>query len=91
VRHFHEKLKEVEAIHLTYSWVKQAMQGGTSNSKHRESQMIEALKKEAGRGSKRLARLLGVQAHIVCLEVEVRRHGCELGAGGRHCARKTRA
>ena len=27
VRHFHEKLKEVEGIHLSYSWVKQALQG----------------------------------------------------------------
>ena len=27
VRHFHEKLKEVEGIRLSYSWVKQALQG----------------------------------------------------------------
>jgi len=27
VRHFHEKLKEVERIQLSYSWVKQALQG----------------------------------------------------------------
>jgi len=27
VRHFHEKLKEVENIQLSYSWVKQALQG----------------------------------------------------------------
>ena len=27
VRHFHEKLKEVEGIQLSYSWVKQALQG----------------------------------------------------------------
>jgi hypothetical protein len=27
VRHFHEKLKETEGIHLSYSWVKQALQG----------------------------------------------------------------
>jgi transposase len=27
VRHFHEKLKEVEGILLSYSWVKQALQG----------------------------------------------------------------
>ena len=27
VRHFHEKLKETEGIQLSYSWVKQALQG----------------------------------------------------------------
>jgi transposase len=27
VRHFHEKLKEMEGIQLSYSWVKQALQG----------------------------------------------------------------
>ena len=27
VRHFHEKLKEVEGIELGYTWVKQALQG----------------------------------------------------------------
>src|ERR1700719_1108413 len=27
VRHFHEKLKEAEGIELSYSWVKQALQG----------------------------------------------------------------
>jgi transposase len=27
VRHFHEKLKEVEGIELSYTWVKQALQG----------------------------------------------------------------
>jgi transposase len=27
VRHFHEKLKEVEGIRISYSWVKQALQG----------------------------------------------------------------
>jgi transposase len=27
VRHFHEKIKEVEGIRLSYSWVKQALQG----------------------------------------------------------------
>jgi len=27
VRHFHEKLKQVEGIQLSYSWVKQALQG----------------------------------------------------------------
>lgn len=27
VRHFHEKLKELHGIHLSYSWVKQALQG----------------------------------------------------------------
>lgn len=27
VRHFHEKLREVEGIELSYSWVKQALQG----------------------------------------------------------------
>ena len=27
MRHFHEKLKEVEGIRLSYSWVKQALQG----------------------------------------------------------------
>jgi transposase len=28
VRHFHEKLREEHAIELSYSWVKQALQGG---------------------------------------------------------------
>ncbi len=28
VRHFHEKLKEEHTIRLSYSWVKQALQGG---------------------------------------------------------------
>src|ERR1019366_7564045 len=27
VRHFHEKLQEVEGIELSYTWVKQALQG----------------------------------------------------------------
>ena len=27
VRHFHEKLREVEQIELSYTWVKQALQG----------------------------------------------------------------
>lgn len=27
VRHFHEKLRQLEDIHLSYSWVKQALQG----------------------------------------------------------------
>jgi hypothetical protein len=27
VRHFHEKLKEEHGIHLSYTWVQQALQG----------------------------------------------------------------
>jgi transposase len=35
VRHFHEKLKERENIHLSYSWVKQALQGAGLVAKRR--------------------------------------------------------
>jgi transposase len=36
VRHFHEKLREVEGIHLSYSWVKQALQGAGLVAKRRK-------------------------------------------------------
>jgi transposase len=36
VRHFHEKLKEVEEIRLSYSWVKQALQGAGLVTKRRK-------------------------------------------------------
>ena len=41
VRHFHEKLKEEHGIHLSYTWVQQALQGaglvarGRRRGKHR--------------------------------------------------------
>jgi hypothetical protein len=36
VRHFHEKLQEVEKIRLSYSWVKQALQGAGLVAKRRK-------------------------------------------------------
>lgn len=36
VRHFHEKLREVEGIRLSYSWVKQALQGAGLVSRRRK-------------------------------------------------------
>ena len=36
VRHFHEKLKETEGIQLSYSWVKQALQGAGLVAKRRK-------------------------------------------------------
>jgi transposase len=36
VRHFHEKLREVEGIRLSYSWVKQALQGAGLVAKRRK-------------------------------------------------------
>src|SRR6202049_319144 len=36
VRHFHEKLAELENIHLSYSWVKQALQGAGLVAKRRK-------------------------------------------------------
>lgn len=36
VRHFHEKLGEVEDIHLSYSWVKQALQGAGLVARHKK-------------------------------------------------------
>ena len=36
VRHFHEKLKEKEGIRLSYSWVKQALQGAGLVAKRRK-------------------------------------------------------
>jgi len=36
VRHFHEKLREVEGIELSYSWVKQALQGAGLVAKRRK-------------------------------------------------------
>src|SRR5277367_3368610 len=36
VLHFHEKLKELENIHLSYSWVKQALQGAGLVAKRRK-------------------------------------------------------
>jgi transposase len=36
VRHFHEKLKQVEGIRLSYSWVKQALQGAGLVSRRRK-------------------------------------------------------
>ena len=36
VRHFHEKLREVESIALSYSWVKQALQGAGLVAKRRK-------------------------------------------------------
>src|SRR6202163_3319868 len=36
VRHFHEKLKEMEGIQLSYSWVKQALQGAGLVAKRRK-------------------------------------------------------
>jgi transposase len=36
VRHFHEKLKETESIQLSYSWVKQALQGAGLVTKRRK-------------------------------------------------------
>lgn len=36
VRHFHEKLKQVEGIEISYSWVKQALQGAGLVSRRRK-------------------------------------------------------
>jgi len=36
VRHFHEKLKELENVQLSYSWVKQALQGAGLVAKRRK-------------------------------------------------------
>src|ERR1700674_5057335 len=36
VRHFHEKLKEMEGIQLSYSWVKQALQGAGLVARNRK-------------------------------------------------------
>jgi transposase len=36
VRHFHEKLKQVEGIEVSYSWVKQALQGAGLVSRRRK-------------------------------------------------------
>ena len=36
VRHFHEKLKQEHGIHLSYSWVKQALQGAGLVPRHRK-------------------------------------------------------
>lgn len=36
VRHFHEKLRQVEGIELSYSWVKQALQGAGLVSRRRK-------------------------------------------------------
>jgi hypothetical protein len=36
VRHFHEKLREVENIRLSYSWVKQALQGAGLVARHKK-------------------------------------------------------
>ena len=60
-----------------------------SKSKHTEAQIIAALKQvEAGRKAEDVARECGVyQAHHLCLEGEVRRHGSERGAGGQAPAR----
>jgi hypothetical protein len=54
-----------------------------SKSRHTEAQMIGALKQlEAGRKAEDVAREVGVsKAHDLCLESEVRWHGCEPGAG----------
>lgn len=35
VRHFHEKLRQVEGIGLSYGWVKQALQGAGLVSRRR--------------------------------------------------------
>jgi putative transposase len=52
-----------------------------TRSKHTEAQMIAAVKQmEAGRKAEDVAREVGGErAHHQCLEVEVRRHGCERG------------
>ena len=56
VRHFHEKLKEVEGIRLSYSWVKQALQGAG----------LVARRKKRGPHRRRRARrpLPGMLLHI---------------------------
>jgi transposase len=42
VRHFHEKLQEVEGIELSYTWVKQALQGaGLVARKRRRGPTVE--------------------------------------------------
>ncbi len=60
-----------------------------SKSKHTEAQMIAALKQvEAGRKVEDVARECGVSKHtLYALEGEVRRHGCDRGAGGQATAR----
>ena len=54
-----------------------------SKSKHTEAQMIAALKQvEAGRKVRgRGAGVRGIEAHHLCLEVEVWRDGCKRGPG----------
>ena len=46
VRHFHEKLKETEGIQLSYSWVKQALQGAGLVARRRK----RGPHRRAGRG-----------------------------------------
>ncbi len=60
-----------------------------SKSKHTEAQMIAALKQvEAGRKVEDVARECGVSKHTIYVwEGEVRRHGCDRGAGGQAAAR----
>jgi hypothetical protein len=54
-----------------------------SRSNHTEAQMIGALKQlEAGRKAEDVAREVGIEAHDLCLESDVRWDGCERGAGG---------
>ena len=64
-----------------------------SRSKYTEAQMISAVKQmEAGRKAEDVAREVGVSTHTnyawksQCLEVEVRRHGCERGSGSQAVA-----
>jgi hypothetical protein len=58
-----------------------------SKSRHREAEMIGALKQlEAGRKAEDVAGSGSVEAHDLCLEGEVRRHGCKPGAGSQAVA-----
>jgi hypothetical protein len=63
-----------------------------SRSRHSEAEMIAALKQvDAGRAVEDVGRVGRVEAHDLRLEGEVRRDGCELGAGGEAVARREHA
>lgn len=65
VRHFHEKLKEVEGVELSYAWVKQAVQGaGLLARKRRRSPHRRRRPRRETPGKPAMLAAVDVQQHF---------------------------
>jgi hypothetical protein len=77
VRHFHEKLSEVEGTGISYSWVRQALQGAGLMAKQRRT--------GSPRGLGETPAAAGMLLHTggACMFFLLRRRLCEVGHGFR--------